>query len=355
MPVEIIETTDALTDLVQFRSSPVYEMIVSLHTLVAGRRHLEWAAKARATLGPEFWAELEAVYRPFHEGVVLFELPVDYKDHEDVIGFIDYVRAMDPATFVFYFIGRVIPRDELMRSNLDPEFVAQSLNEYCASVSHPLYAYVDTMKTMLRDVSAYQRRLTDVWERYWNEFFQGQVDALPAHWSQGIADKEHLLARAGGSALYEFITGKKKLPENLPSDYPITEIVCVPVYFVTWPSYLFFGYGNVTLLFNSEATLARLSEIEQRKDEAVLVTRALSDNTRLAILKLIVERDGHMHGKKIAEKLDLSPSSISRQLGQLRDSGLVIEERHDDQTVTYRLVKETITALADEILDYLYS
>lgn len=355
MPVEIIETTDTLADLVHFRTSPVYEMIVSLHTLVAGRRQLDWAAKAHAALDSEFWAELDAVYRPFQDGIVLFELPVDYTDHQDVSGFIRYVRAMDPATFVFYFIGRVIPRDELERSNLDPEFVAQNLDEYCESVSHPRYAYVDAMKIMLRDVPAYQKRLTDLWERYWNKFFQDQVGTLEAHWAQGIVDKEHFLAREGGNALYEFITGKKKLPENLPSDYPITEIVCVPVYFVTWPSYLFFGYGNVTLLFNSEATLARLSEIEQRKDQAVMVTRALSDNTRLAILKLIVEQEGHMHGKKIAEKLDLSPSSVSRQLAQLRDSGLIIEERHDDQTVTYRLVKETITSLADKILDYLYS
>ena len=355
MPVEIIETTDALTELVHIRVSPVYEMLVSLHTLVAGRRHLAWAAKARAMLGASFMAELEAIYGPYQDGVVLFEYPVDYQDHQDVTGFIDYVRAMDPATFIFYLIGRVIPRDELKRSKLDPEFVGQSLIEYCESSSHPPYSYVSVMKTMLQDVPAFQRRLTDLWERYWTGFFQEQVPALEGHWAQGLADKEYLLAREGGNALYEFITGKQALPGNLPADQPITEITCVPVYFVSSACYLFFGYGNVTILFNSEATLARRSEIEQRKDQALLVTKALSDNTRLEILKLIVERDGHMHGKKIAEKLDLSPSSISRQLAQLRDSGLVVEERHDDQTVTYRLVKEAISTLADKILDYLYS
>jgi len=355
MPVEVIETTDALTNLVQFRSSPVYEMIISLHTLVAGRRHLDWASKARAALGAEFWAELEVIYKPFQEGVVLFEFPVDFPDHEDVPGFIEYVRAMDPSTFVFYLIGRIIPRNELKRSKLDPEFVAERLNEYCDTASHPHYPYIEEMKKQLLDVPAFQRRLTDLWDRYWTGFFQNEVKPLVAHWSQAIADKEYLLARQGGTALFDFITGKKKMPENLPSDYPVTDIVCVPIYFVTAPSYLFFGYGNVTVLFNSEATLARLSEIEQRKDQALLVTKALSDNTRLNILKLIAGHDGHMHGKRIAEKLELSPSSVSRQLAQLRDSGLVSEERHDDQTVTYWLVKDTLTSLADKILDYLYS
>jgi DNA-binding transcriptional ArsR family regulator len=355
MPVEIIETTDALTHLVQFRSSPVYEMIVSLHTLVAGRRHLDWAAKARAALGADLWAELEAIYRPFQEGVVLFEFPVDYADHQDVPGFIDYVRAMDPATFVFYLIGRIIPPYELKRYKLDPEFVADRLNHWCETTSHPHYPYLDAIKKLLLDVPAFQTRLTDLWERYWTEFFQDEVKPLAAHWSQAIADKEHLLARQGGTALFDFITGKKRMPDNLPSDYPVKAIVCVPIYFVTAPSYLFFGYGNVTVLFNSEATLARISEIEQRKDQALLVTKALSDTTRLNIMKLIAGHDGFMHGKRIAEKLDLSPSSVSRQLAQLRDSGLVSEERHDDQTVTYWLIKDAITSLADKILDYLYS
>lgn len=355
MPVEIIETTDALTNLVQFRSSPVYEMLVSLHTLVAGRRHLDWSAKARAALGADFWTELQAIYKSFQEGVVLFEFPVDYPHHQDVLGFIEFVRGMDPATFVFYLIGRVIPRDELKRSKLDPEFVAERLNYWCEMTSHPHYPYLQEMKKLLRDVPGYQTRLTNIWERYWAEFFQNETGALATHWAQAIADKEHLLAREGGTALFDFITGKRKLPDNLPSDYPVKIIECIPIYFVTAPSYLFFGYGNVTVLFNSEATVARLSEIEQRKDQALQVTRALSDSTRLSILRLVAGHDGLMHGKKIAEKLDLSPSSVSRQLAQLRDSGLVREERHDDQTVTYRLVKEAITSLADNVLDYLYS
>ena len=94
---------------------------------------------------------------------------------------------------------------------------------------------------------------------------------------------------------------------------------------------------------------ARVTELEKHKDEAVEVARSLSDPTRLRILKLIAEHSWHWHGKKIAEKLDLSPSTVSRQLTQLRDSGLLIEERHDDQTVTYRLVEDAIKTLPEKI------
>ncbi len=62
-----------------------------------------------------------------------------------------------------------------------------------------------------------------------------------------------------------------------------------------------------------------------------------------------------MHGKRIAETLELSPSAVSRQLAQLRDSGLIVEEHHGDQTVTYSLVTDVITTLPEKILDYLFS
>src|SRR5579859_329125 len=114
MPVEVIETTDVLTDMVQFRTSPVYEMIVSLHTLRAGRRHREWASKARAALGRAFIAELEATYGVFGKHIPLIELAVDYTDHQDVPGFIHYVRNMDAPTFAFYVTGRIVPITEMI-------------------------------------------------------------------------------------------------------------------------------------------------------------------------------------------------------------------------------------------------
>src|SRR5215472_2714360 len=142
MPVEMIESPDTITSMVEFRTSPVYEMMVSLHTLVIGRRHQELANAARSVLGTEFWSELDALYRPFQEGVVLFELPVNYENHDDVPGFIQYVREMDSATFMFYFLGRIIPLDDLKRSHVDPRLVINGLDEYCTMTGHPPCSYV---------------------------------------------------------------------------------------------------------------------------------------------------------------------------------------------------------------------
>ncbi len=355
MPVEIIETADPLTSVAQFRTSYIYEMLVSLHTLVVGQRHSDLATQAHIALDDAFWTELSDLYEPYQNGALFFELPVNYTNHNDVPGFIRYVQEMDAATFIFYFIGRVISIDDLREYQLDPDFIVSRLDDYCDGASHPRYGYTAALRETLKDVRGYQTRLTRLWERYWDPFFSDQSDALPERWSSAISEKSHILARSGGRTLLEHLTHKRSLPNYVPGDLPITEVTYVPVYYATALSYMYYGYGNVTVLFDSEATLARLNEIEERKEQALMITRALSDNTRLSILKLVAQHSSRMHGKKIAEQLDLSPSSVSRQLAQLRDSGLILEERHDDQTVTYRLVKDAIATLPDKILDYLFT
>ncbi len=350
MPVHVIEATDAITSMIQFRTSAVYEMIVSLHSLSSRRRHHEWASTATAALGPAFIDELHTMYAPAHDGAFLFEFPVDYDDHADVPGFIDYVREMDSATFTFYLIGRVIPRADLAAHALDPDYIVASFK----AIPFPCFPELP-LREILQDIRGYQARLVRLWETYWNTFFHSQVAELPAHWSKGLADKENILAASGGRGLLEAVTGKTAVFEALPADQPTTEIVFVPVFFSSYASYVFFGYGNETVLFDSERTETRISELNEGKEWALGVAKALADNTRLNILRLIAQHEGRMHGKSIASHLKLSPSAVSRQLSQLRDCGLIVEEHHDDQTVTYRMVSRTLSSFPGKILDYLYS
>ena len=113
MPLEMIESTDALTDIIRFETSPVYEMILSLHVLLKPGRHADWVEAVRGDLPSDLLDELADVYGPFKSGAVFFELPVDYPDQNDVPGFIDYVRAMEPITFIFYLVGRILTPEEI--------------------------------------------------------------------------------------------------------------------------------------------------------------------------------------------------------------------------------------------------
>ncbi len=351
MPLQVIESTDPLTELIHFETSAVYETMISLRVLLKPGRHAAWAAETRAHLPVGFWDELNAVYGPYYDGALFFELAVDYDQHDDVPGFLRYVRRMDPATFLFYIVGRIVSQETLAATGLDPARVRAVLDAspfagHCMCADVPL-------DDVLRDVPAFQARLTALWAWYWEDVFAPQVDDLPSAWNAALADKTALLDRQGGMALYEHVTGHTDLMPPLPEDYPVTSIVFIPIYFAATPVYIFYGYGNITVLFDSERTEARRVEIEQHKDDGLAILKGLGDGSRLDILRQIAHHDTSMNGKKIAAKLNLSASAVSRHLAQLRDAGLIVEDVKENRTISYRLQRDVILSLPDLLLDYI--
>ncbi len=353
MPFQVIESTDPIASLIRFQTSPVYEMILSLQALRKPGIRTEWVGMARATLSADFLAALEGLYGPYLNGSVFFELGVDYPNQHDVPGFIRYVRDMDPVSFLFYFVGRIISRDQIARTGFDFKTLEAVLTtspfgEHCWCTQTPFEAVLD-------DVPAFQHRLAEMWQWYWEDFFHTQVDALRSHWDRALDDKTALLDRLGGMGLFEHVTGKTELLPVLPADHPITEIVFIPSFLMPTPVFMFYGYGNITVIFDSERTEARLTEIQQHKDQALATLKALGDNSRLDILRLVSLYGEKMSGKLIAQKLKLSASAVSRHLAQLKEAGLIEEEvAADNRTITYRLQREAITSLPEQLMDYLF-
>ena len=352
MPLQVIEATDPLTNLIQFKTSAVYETIISLQTLLKPHNRPEWSQAAHRTLSPAFLRELETLYGPFNKGGVFLELAVDYPDHDDVPGFIDYVRQMDPVDFVFYCVGRIMTRQEIAATGLELDNLLAALN--ASAYEYGCWYAEMPFEKIMADVPAFQYRLADLWQTYWDDFFSAQINNLRAHWEQGLSDKLAVLNGQGGQALYEHVTGRSGPHPALPPDYPVQEIVFIPVYLIPSPVYVFYGYGNETVLFDSERTEARRAEIERNKEQSIAILKALGDNSRLDILRLVVHHGEKMHGKMIAKKLNLSASAVSRHLAQLKDAGLIIEETRDNRTITYRFQREAIGRLPDMLLDYLY-
>jgi DNA-binding transcriptional ArsR family regulator len=352
MPFEVIDTLDPLTGLVQFRTSPVYETVIGVLTLLKpSRRQEPWARRAQAAVAPDLLAELTDLYQNFSDGGLYLELPVDYPDHDDVPGFFRYVRQLSDVGFIFYVIGRTIERAELARLLPNGDAIRKAL----AARSDHYEWYGRDLDPILADIRGFRARLIDAWEAYWTTFFESEIAELEPVWAAGLQEKRNILEREGGRALVEKVTGRSELPPELPPGMPITSITFTPVCLLPSRVYRFFGYGNVTVLFDPQFTEERKIAIEQARDEAMATLKALNDETRLEILRLIVQHHkGHPHGKIIAEKVGFSPSAVSRHLALLKDGNLIAEEPHKN-LITYRFQKETLVNLVDKLLDYLYS
>lgn len=352
-PLEVI-TDDTLSTMIRFQTSAVYELIISLHTLLFPRRRTAWANQVRSELPAGFMEELAIVYEPFYNGVEFIELPVDYPNQHDIPGFIDYVRNMDATRFVFYILGRRLPLSQIEAIGFNTEALLEAIQvqfeHYCTEKPIPPWS------TIIEDVQGFQQRLANLWEDYWQRVFHHIIADLQPYWETGLNENERILTHQGSDTLFEHLLGRKlKMPKPLPSNQPITEIVFVPLYLIPHRAFFFYGYGNITILFDSEHTMARAQQVEEGKEFALNVVRALGDATRIRILRLIAHHEGKINGKLIAEKMQLSASAVSRHLSQLRDSGVIIEEPLDHRNITYRLQREAITSLPDKLLDYLYT
>lgn len=351
MPIQVIETTDQIANLIRFETSPVFEMLFSLYAVYHPGTHAERVTSTRQSLPQDFMRELDALYKPYQEGFLYFELAIDYPHQNDVPGFFDYVRSLTPAEFIFYLVGRILSVDEIAATGFDRDTLVDLLENTPYDVMCPCSEI--PFADILRDIPAFRDRLVDLWQWYWDMHFRAQIDMLRPHWENALNDKNALLAREGGMALYEHVTGKSQLVPPLPPDYPVSEIVFIPLYMIPSQVFVFYGYGNITIVFDSERTQERIAQIEQSKAQSLATLKALGDSSRLEIVRQIAHHEGKINGKKIAAKLNLSASAVSRHLGQLKDAGVIVEEAQDNRAITYRVQWDVIKDLPHLLLDYL--
>jgi DNA-binding transcriptional ArsR family regulator len=350
MPFEVIDTLDPLTPLVEFKTSPVYELLIGIRTIIKPPRwHESWTERARAALPPKLLTELTYLYAEFSDGGLYLELPVDYPE-SDVSGFFKYMRTLSNADFIFYLLGRIISRSALPDMLDDGEALTTAL---IAHGEHYEW-YGRNLAPILSDIGAFRDRLVDAWEQYWKLFFQLEIAGFEPMWSLGIKEKQTILDREGGRGLLEKVTGRPTLPPELPPGMPITSITLIPVCLLPSRVYRFYGYGNITILFDPQYTEERKIAVENAKNEAASIFKALDDDTRLKILRMIAQNESRLHGKIIAERLGISASAVSRHLALLKEGQLIVEEPQKN-LITYRFEKETILGLVDKLLDYLYS
>lgn len=82
----------------------------------------------------------------------------------------------------------------------------------------------------------------------------------------------------------------------------------------------------------------------------VKVFKALSDETRIRLLKLVQQRE--LCVCELMQTLNMTQSRVSRNLGILKDAGLVTDRR-DGLWVHYSLNEESFNAYAEPLLKLL--
>ncbi len=345
----IEQNQDRFSDMIKFRTSSIFEMMMWMQKLVQSYMSDEWKDGIISVLGTAYVDQLRKLYQKFHLGCDFTELAIEYREQHDISGFIQYVKELGLREFCFYLLGRVFPLeslpDEISTANLQKLIEANpELQVYCSG---------DYSLSWADDIEQIRRELIGLWKIFFEKIFRSEVTNCEPLWTESIQNREEYMNRYGGEELHEFLAGKRKLPPPMPPDTPYHEIVCIPCTRISRKKRIYFGYGNITILYDASRNEGQDIEVEEARKSALLMLKALGDENRLKILKLISDEAYTLNGKAIAAKLRLSPSVISRHLSQLRDAGVLEEQSEDNRNITYKLNTPRIDELSDLLILYL--
>jgi len=230
-----------------------------------------------------------------------------------------------------------------LRTRFEPWAIDPSLETLAYSyVIEPLQMHeliVSHLRTM------WERYLADEWER-----IQPTLEkAVHAFRQADLSSMDRLEAA-------RWITGQD-LPEDKINKWFLgaERVVFVPSAHVG-PYLGHFNYNNTAgIIFGARSPQEALYDIpELSRAEIIVRLSALSDDSRLRILKLIAEQ-GEQRSQDIINQLDLSQSATSRHLMQLSATGFLIERRCEGAKC-YELnperIEDTLQAIAAYLLGH---
>lgn len=349
LPVEALEH-------IAFAVSPLHECVLSLHVLLGPKHHAlhhDWVRRMRA-LDPALRREIEAL-----GFVVRWTLPdlglltpdgVQQTFGEELAA----LRALTPG-LARAGLGRPIHDHggEGDRAFERPG-VRAAMIERAGEPAGLLYD----------DPSAFAERFAAMLERYWESAFAAEWERIEPLLARSIVESGRVLAATGIWPVLGRLPARcrtdperRELLVDVPHEHTIevgadNPLVLSPSVFV-WPHLLVSCDPPWPLsLVYAAHDLARDAEPRIPPAELLRMLRAVADDTRLRILRLIAERPRTT--QELGPLVGLSRAGLSKSLLRLAEAGLVVPRR-EGYYVVYSLAPERLDALAEALRGYLAS
>jgi DNA-binding transcriptional ArsR family regulator len=251
--------------------------------------------------------------------------------YEDWASFSDFVQARPIDDFLCILLNNDIPLDEISRLRKDPKRAAAWRDRLtCYSRMEP-----EAAVWIFSEPEAFRSQLLAFVAANRTAAFEEKLTELHPRFEAGIiAVRERLKGRDPISVAEEL----SKKPFKYPRDF--RTYTFAPSYFVGRKNLYSWGEGNFLLA----CTLSHIEEnLTEKAKELAERVKVFGDRTRLDMLRLLSE--GPSYGKAIADRLGLTTATVSRQLDQLKEAGLVSEDRADASNV--KLVRLKATAISE--------
>jgi DNA-binding transcriptional ArsR family regulator len=297
---------------------PVYDFVFSLSEDAGSTDDLpavdrKWLADARASLPRDVRASVSRLFE--HEvAIQVATFAVEHPELRTPRQFVEALEAANPRDVV-----RAVLCEAFLTPGL-PELLERAINgeeAVMAEVTELLPEWHrDERLAMLRDPVGTHKEMVMAL-RAWLEIFEPISDRIATMGARDYALRAGDRGSLKGADLIERTTnGLRWLGEPA-----IRRVILAPSYFsrpynflLAGPDWRFFGYPIADEALDAGDPLAPPQSV-------VRLHRALGDDTRMKILKLLAGRDLYL--TEIAQQLDLSKPTIKHHLALLRSAGLV--------------------------------
>jgi DNA-binding transcriptional ArsR family regulator len=345
---------------VGFSYSPSLEAVLSLHVLVEPKHHPVQHGWVRAMRGlsPALKREIDVFAFAFRAYFPEFFFPSPAGELLDFDAELQRLRAVDPALvcleFAIPLIGPQVGGGEARDPTvLEQPAMRRRLHERARAEGDEALA-----DALLEDPAAVLERFLSMLARYWQDAFAQEWERIEPDLAASVAEAGRRIEEHGIYALLEGLWPEVRSDPHegrfwleRPHDHeveigPDDRLLLAPSTYVwphvrvncdaPWPLGLVFPASSI------------VREAQPRIPPAQLVgvLRALADDTRLRVLRLIAERPRST--QELAPLVGVTEAGLSKQLRVLADAGL-LERRREGYYVLYRLVPEQLTAVVPSL------
>ncbi len=335
---------------VAFTYSPLLESVLSLHVLVGPKHHSlqhGWVRQMRA-LDPGLRRRIDELAPLYRWTIPDLLLPEPAGDAESFQGELDRILALSPETQL----------EALGRPMYDHGGAGAAVFDRPAARAELIGRGGELAELLLADPGEVARRLCDLLSEYWDAAFAEEWSRLEPKLADAVVESGRALAATGIWAVLGRLPPRcrpdperNELAIDLPHDHELeisdaNPLVLSPSVF-TWPHLrVSCDPPWPTAIVYAAPFVARDAAPRIPPDELLRVLRALGDDTRLRILKLVAERPRTT--QELGPLVGLSAAGLSKSLRRLADAGLVTSHR-EGYYIVYTLEPERVAGLSETV------
>jgi len=348
---------------VEIATSSLFEMMACLRKCYILSGRIDCEPYLPTVRFDDFFKKNEKLIKKFYGryeyGAQLAEFLVGISAPHTFNNLMEYINNVSKYEFLYYLFGRYISREEvefLLNNSMSPlDDIRNKITSLGGLINPEQLEFAEHYDQFFAE-------LVYLWKSFYKHCYFDLESKLGSLWD--IANKrlakdlKHLgIEKVVRKLLYDY-----KVPEQFPNKE--TKLIkFYPSYFVSPKFILIWAFGELHIIYDLkhyinendiyfEENKVNILNYDQNKINHVSdIAKSLSEVVRIKIL-LFIANEEKIKSQEIANKLNITPATVSRHLSLLKQSNLIFEHKENGYNI-YEINEKEIERYCSILKDML--